>query len=137
VRLISGKLMQLMRGYVYNIGDRKILAFGGGQSDDKDIRIKAKTWWKEEIPTVEEIERAKLNLSRTNNVVDYIITHEPPAFMKEFLQIDTKQKSEMSAYFDDLRNTCNFKKWFFGKCHMNKVIPPQYHALFNDIVVIE
>ena len=52
VRVISGRLMQLMRGNVYKLGEQKILAFGGGQSEDIDMRHDGGTWWKDEIPTV-------------------------------------------------------------------------------------
>lgn len=136
VRVISGRLMQLERGYVYKIGDQKIFAFGGGQSDDLDIRRAADTWWKEEIPTVEEIDRAVKSLEASGNIVDYIITHEPPASLKDFLQIDMEQKSEMSTYFDNLRLNCKFKRWFFGKCHINKAIPPQYQAIFDTVIIL-
>ena len=30
-----------------------------------------------------------------------------------------------------------FTKWFFGKAHKNKVIPPKYHCLFDEVVQIE
>ncbi|HNX64743.1 MAG TPA: metallophosphoesterase [Oscillospiraceae bacterium] len=137
VHIISGRLMHLMRGNIYKIGDTRLLAFGGGQSDDADLRKTANTWWKEEVPEQSEIDYAKERLKSTGNIVDYIVTHEPPASLKDFLQIDTEQKSEMGAYFDSLRTECRFKRWFFGKCHMNKVIPPQYHAVFNDIIKID
>ena len=136
VRVISGKLMQLMRGSVFTFGDQKIFAFGGGQSDDMDIRRGANTWWAEEVPTIEEIQSAVRTLEKNGNIVDYIVTHEPPSSLKEFLQIDTEQKSEMSTYFDEIRTKCKFKRWFFGKSHMNKVIPPQYHAVFDDVIII-
>ena len=137
VHIISGRLMHLMRGSLYKIGDTKLLAFGGGQSDDADIRKPANTWWKEEVPEQSEIDYAKERLKSTDNIVDYIVTHEPPASLKDFLQIDTEQESEMGAYFDSLRTECRFKRWFFGKCHVNKIIPPQYHAVFNDIIKID
>lgn len=137
VRVISGKLRQLMRGYVFTLGDRKIFTFGGGHGDEADIRKEANTWWKDEVPTEEEIARAKLSLSKNKNTVDYIITHEPPASIRHFLQIDTHQQSEMSSYFDEIKSTCYFKRWFFGKYHKNKIIPPQYQGVFDDVIKID
>lgn len=133
-QVISGNLIHLMRGNVYNLGDTKIFAFGGGQSDDKSIRKEANTWWEEEVPTQQEIDFGKSNLNKNKNVVDYIVTHEPPATLKEFLRIDERHKSEMGTYFDTLRTECTFKKWFFGKCHTDKIVPPQYYAVFNDVI---
>lgn len=137
VRVISGKLRQLMRGEIFDIDGKKIFAFGGGQSDDMDIKRERNMWWEAEVPTEEEIELAKGRLEEVGNTVDYIVTHEPPATIKEFLQIDTEQKSEMGAYFDILKTTCTFKAWFFGKCHLNRTIPPKYQAVFDDVAVIK
>ena len=136
-RAITGKLIQLMRGNVYKLGDRKIFTFGGGQSDDIDIRREAETWWPQENPAPEEIDLAIRNLQANGNVVDYIITHEPPFSIKDFLQLDTERKNEMTAYFDIVKSTCRFKSWFFGKYHINKTISQQYHAVFDDVVVID
>ena len=27
--------------------------------------------------------------------------------------------------------------WFFGKAHINKIIPPKYHCLFDDVVCLK
>lgn len=136
-KIISGKLVYLQRGYIYTLGDRKILAFGGGHSDDIDIRRESNTWWKEEAVSAEEIKRCEKNLEQSGNIVDYIITHEPPASLNEFLSIRRETKTEMNAYFDILKSKCRFKRWFFGKYHINKVIPPQFHALFDDLIFID
>jgi len=136
-RVISGNLRQLMRGELFDIDGKKIFAFGGGQSEDKDIKKEQNNWWENETPTEEEIENAIDNLLSAGNKVDYIVTHEPPATLKEFLQVDTKQKSEMGAYFDKLKDSCEYIKWFFGKCHINRSIPPKYQAVFDEAFIIE
>lgn len=137
VRIISGKLMQLIRGSVYEIQGKKIFAFGGGQSDDMDIRRGANTWWKAEIPNAENILNGRKNLEKYNYSFDYIVTHEPPSSIKDFLQVDTEQRSEMGAFFDEIKDKCSFKCWFFGKYHINKTISSQYQALFNNTAVIK
>ncbi len=136
-RVISGNLRQLMRGEVFDIDGKKIFAFGGGQSDDRDIKKAQNKWWKEEVPTVEEISEAAEHLAAVDNSVDYIVTHEPPATIKEFLQVDTEQKSEMGAYFDELKTSCVYKMWYFGKCHINRSIPPKYQAVFDEVMIIK
>ena len=30
-----------------------------------------------------------------------------------------------------------FKGWFFGKLHLNKLIPPKYHAVYDNIIVAD
>lgn len=136
VRNITGNLMHAVRGSVFRIGDTKIFAFGGGQSDDKDIRRESNTWWEEELPTLEEIKKGKDELLRNDNIVDYIITHEPPASLRDFLEIHGGKMTEMHAFFNELRDTCKFKRWYFGKIHKNKTIPLQFQALFDEVSVI-
>lgn len=138
VRVISGNVRMLERGYVYQIDGKSFFTFGGGQSDDMDLRREAGTWWPQEQPSQEELDRARENLEQNGNQVDYIISHEPPASLLEFLQIRLpEQITELTAYFDQIRSNCRFRTWFFGKCHLNKVIPPQFHAVFDDVIEIE
>ena len=60
-QLISGNLVHLMRGQIYTIEGKKILAFGGGHSQDYDYR-KMHNWWIQEQPTHEEIIESINNL---------------------------------------------------------------------------
>lgn len=136
VRVISGNLMQLMRGSVFQLDDMKIFTFGGGLSADKEIYRESGTWWHEELPTAEEIKTGAENLKKNDNIVDYIITHETPSALKDFLDIDTDQMSETHAFFNYVQENCRFKRWFFGKCHKNKTIPTKFQAIFDDVMIL-
>jgi len=137
VRVISGKLMQLVRGSIYDIQGYSIFAFGGGQSKEMDTRLDCNTWYEAELPTNDEISSAVGNLKFRENTVDYIITHEPPGSLKEFLSFEAHERSRMHAFFDAIKNECTFKMWFFGKLHKNKLIPPKYNCLFDDVIQIK
>lgn len=137
VRLISGRLIQLMRGQVFSIEGKKIFTFGGGHSQDFDIRQESMTWWEREQPTPFEIDEAIHNLEKHRNKVDYIITHEPPTAVKKCLDVDTFEYLEVHAFFDEVIKQCRFKKWYFGKCHIDRVISPKFHALFNEAAKLE
>ncbi|MCL2057313.1 MAG: metallophosphoesterase [Oscillospiraceae bacterium] len=132
VRRISGKLMHLCRGGVFEVDGNKIFAFGGGSSDDADIREETGTWWKEELPEPWEIEAAGKNLEAHGNTVDYIITHQSSMKIKSLLQIGDSDMNPMDAFFDEVREKVSFKKWFFGSFHMDKQIPPGETALFQS-----
>ena len=43
----------------------------------KFFRVNHVSWWKEELPTEEEMQEGLNNLKRYDNKVDYIITHSP------------------------------------------------------------
>lgn len=137
VNVISGNLMRMKRGSVFDLQGHKFFAFGGGQTGEIDIRREYKTWFEEELPTGEEIKTAAENLEAAGNEVDYIITHEPPASLKEFLDFEARQICHMHTFFDKVKDECSFKMWFFGKVHKNKVIPPKYRCLFDETVVIK
>jgi len=132
---ISGNLYHLMRGQIYTIEGKKILAFGGGHSQDYDYR-KTQNWWIQEHPTHEEIIDSINQLSVYDNYIDYIITHEPPASLKDCLGVDVLQRLEIHAFFEDLIKACHYEKWFFGKCHTDKYIPMKFYAVFEDVLPV-
>ena len=137
VNVISGRLMHMKRGSMFNLQGHKFFAFGGGQTKEIDIRQDSETWWEEELPTPEEVKKGVEVLNKNGNAADYIITHEPPASMKEFLDFEVRQISHMHTFFDAVKNDCKFKMWYFGKVHKNKLIPPRYQCLFDEVVCIE
>lgn len=135
-RVIAPNIVHLMRGQIYTIENKKIFTFGGGHSQDIDFR-RNQDWWEREQPTHEEIKEAMLNLEKHNNTVDYIITHEPPASLKDCLGVDVFQRLEVHAFFEDIIKTCKYEKWFFGKCHIDKHIPIKFYALFNNVTPLK
>ena len=78
VHFIEDNIIHLMRGQVFEIDNKRIFTFGGGNSIDKQWRIEGRIWWKEEMPSKEEYEEGLLNLERVENKVDYIFTHTAP-----------------------------------------------------------
>ncbi len=137
VRVISGRLMQMKRGGIFNLQGLSFFAFGGGQSKDLDIKTDNNTWYKDELPTSQEIQQGAFNLQNIGNKIDYIITHEPPGSLKAFLDFETQEQSTMHIFFDAIKNDCVFNMWYFGKLHKNKLIPPKYTCIFDDVACIK
>ena len=131
-RVIAPNLVHLLRGEIYEICGKTFFTFGGGHSQDFEYRT-AENWWEREQPTPQEILAAAENLKKHHHTVDYIITHEPPASLKDCLRVDTMQRLEVHAFFEDLTQLCNFHQWYFGKCHFNRYVPMKYYAVFDDI----
>lgn len=77
VHRISNKIIHLIRGEVFSIDEKKILAIGGAESDDKDYRTNYLSWWRQETITQHDIERA-LETSSQHNRIDCVITHTCP-----------------------------------------------------------
>lgn len=136
-RIIGKNIVHLMRGQVYTIEDKKIFTFGGGNSQDFIFRSEGENWWKREQPSHEEIIEAIENLRQNDNTVDYIITHEPPASLKDCLGVDVLQRLEVHALFEDMIKSCTYSKWFFGKCHIDKHIPIKFYSIFNNVTPLK
>lgn len=137
VQYIGEKIIHLMRGYVYDICGRSFFAFGGGFSIDKMYRREGISWWPREMPSEEEHERGRENLARVGNQVDYIITHTAPRDIATLLVPRLYPGEEsLQYYFQDLAETVDFEKWYFGHWHMDRVLG-KYVGLYDEIVRIE
>lgn len=135
VREISGKLKYLCRGQIFRLEDSTIFTFGGGESKDLDERHGA--WWSSELPTLEEVRAARETLAGNGNQVDYIITHQCSRKIKKFLTMNDNEVNVLDTFFDEVRETCRYKRWFFGSYHINKPIPPRELALFDAVNPIQ
>lgn len=136
VHNISGRLYHLIRGGVFTIEDDKYFVFGGGESDDYEERVTANNWWKEEQPTKEEVEIAEKNLEAVGYNVDYIITHDAPRALNGVVDIDADKQSFIHMFLDSVCKKCKFSVWYFGKYHMDKIVPPRYRAMFHDVTAV-
>ncbi len=134
--VIAPNIFHMMRGEIFTIDDMTFFAFGGGHSQDFEFR-QGRNWWQREQPTHGEIRRAIHNLNRYDAKVDYIITHEPPASLKDCLGVDVQQRLEIHTFFEDIIKECSYKKWFFGKCHMDRFIPMKFYAVFENVIPVE
>ena len=59
------------------------------------------------------------------------------AFPAGPVEIVLQQRLEIHAFFEDIIKTCHYKKWFFGKCHIDKHIPIKFYALFNNVTPLK
>ena len=81
VHKIKFDIIHLMRGQVFTIEGKRILALGGADSRDKEKRLEyeqnsgRKVWWEQERIRRNDITEATKNLRKYGNKVDYAITH--------------------------------------------------------------
>ncbi|MDR0738615.1 MAG: metallophosphatase family protein [Oscillospiraceae bacterium] len=137
VQHICGNLYRLMRGHIYNLDGHSIFVFGGGESLEKEARLQENKWWKEEMPTSEEISFAIKNLDSVNRKVDYILTHEPPGSIKNLIEKKVSNRLNfINTFFDSISKDVNFKTWFFGSLHTDKKFTSKYTAVFNKLIKI-
>ena len=138
VHFIKPDVIHLMRGQVFEIEGNTVFTFGGATSIDKYRRREGVSWWKEEVPSYEELDEGIANLKRYGNKVDYIITHScgeralmyPPLRTRTF-QMGRYPENQMLSYFEDI---VRYKKWYFGHYHMDGKLNDELRVLYHDIV---
>lgn len=137
VHKISENVYHLMRGQIFQLDGLRVFVFGGGESPDKDMRIEHVTWWKEELPSREEILEAAHNLQAADFQVDVILTYEPPSRIKEFMHLKTKEFTKtngLNIMLEEICNSCQYRRWYFGSLHHDKVLTSVHTAVFRQIL---
>ncbi|MBQ8248745.1 MAG: metallophosphoesterase [Clostridia bacterium] len=136
VHKVDEGIYHLIRGEAYTINGKKIFVFGGARSHDKDIRTEGKNWWKTEMPSDREYENAERNLEKYNFNFDYVITHCAPTSIQRKLA-PTYEINRLTDYFENVKLTISYKKWFFGHYHRDEIVDEKYIAIFNSVSKID
>lgn len=138
-RVISGNLRQLVRGHVFEISGKKIFVFGGGSGEENGgtAPCSEKLRFRYESPEESELAEADERLAACGGEVDYIVSYEPPQSIAEFINVGASQADKVSAYLEKTKNGVKFTRWFFGKYHQNKFIPPRFAAVFDKVIDAE
>lgn len=135
-QVISGNLVHLLRGEIYDIEEHSYFVFGGGESDDVEFRRPGVSWWPQEMPTEEEMHRALEHLAERDNRVDYILTHVPTltaaARLNPRLAVDG-----VSLFLGGVEQSVTCKRWFFGSLHRDQIISEKRRAVFEQVVAVE
>lgn len=158
VHEIRPSILHLMRGEVFELEGLKFFAFGGASSHDiqggiierdsenyrEEIkkaedsglpyRINHLSWWKEELPSEEEMKNGRNNLKKYNNKVDFVITHSPPASVVALLGSGLYNQDILTRYLEEIRATIKYKKWFSGHMHVNRCVNNEDLILYEQII---
>lgn len=137
VHRIEGNLLHLMRGQVFNIEGNSIFTFGGGESNDKDIRSEEGLYWREELPSPWEMAQGAAKLDEIGCKVDYIITHEPPKLVKSAMLLRegaSDKVNKLNGFLEEIGRGCQYKKWYFGSMHEDRAVTPNHTCVFKKLV---
>ena len=157
VHFIRPSVIHLMRGQIFNIESKTFWTFGGASSHDirdgileiddprikkwrymssKQFRVNHLSWWKEEMPSDEEMEEGRKNLENINNKVDFIVTHCGPTSSMALYSHGGYKPDILTKYFEEIHQKVDFKKWFIGHYHANYAINDKEIILYEQIVRI-
>ena len=150
VHKISDNIYHLMRGEVFSICGKKILALGGGESNDTSGRIEHKTWWADERISKEDYDNAVANLSKYNNKVDIVISHMPPTKILPLIEEDLTCCGEelpwyivpklipriSNEYLQNIADVVECDKWFYGHIHLDNKFG-KFISIYDRIIELK
>lgn len=161
IREIRPSVFMLERGEIFNLGGKYLFAFGGAKSHDirdgilsptdfeseeafetaydewrcsKQFRVEGISWWKQEMPTAEEMERGKKNLEAhiaRNRKIDFFITHDAPAGDSYYFGF---KADKLNIYLQQMEHLAKPKKIFYGHLHENKKVFENHFLLYEQII---
>ena len=161
VQFVRDNIIHLTRGQVFEVEGHTFFTMSGGAShdidagilepDDSDFKKKKKqldmkmalyrvnhlSWWKEEMPSDEEYAEANKNLDANNRTADYIITHSAPSSSLDVLGRGFYKADALTDYLETVKQTCTFKRWFFGHYHENQIIEKNMLLLYENIICFD
>lgn len=159
VHKIRPSVIHLMRGEVFEIDGKKIWAFGGASSHDigdgildpienkekikkwnkqpyRMFRVNHQSWWKEELPSNEEMNNGLRNLLEHDDDVDFIVTHCAPQQVASLFSHGLYKPDILTSYFAAIAEDTKYTKWFFGHYHDDRQIMGKFIMLYEQIIRI-
>ena len=118
---------------MYEIEGKRIFVMGGASSHDKQYRTEGKSWWRQELPSQTELDRARANLDAAGWTVDIGITHCAPTG----IALSMKRHNEadrLTDFLQTVREKLEFHYWLFGHYHRNEIIDEKYVLLYEQLV---
>lgn len=138
VHRIAPNIVHLMRGQIFTIEGKTFFTMGGAYSIDKALRKEGVNWWAEELPNNDDYRTARETLEKCGYKVDYVITHTVPESVIYYIgHVPDSHDAELTGYFEWLYRKLEFKKWFAGHFHVNRLVRDNVQILLDDVEVIE
>lgn len=160
VQRIRENVIHLMRGQVFTLQGARFFTFGGARSHDIQdgildpeeknfqtefrrlrrrrafFRVKHVSWWEEELPGETEKEEGRRNLEQSQWQVDFIVTHCAASSIQALLSAGAYQPDPLTEYLDEIRQRCQYRKWFFGHYHDNRNVTDRDILLYEQMIRI-
>ena len=160
-QMIRPHIYHLMRGYVYDFCGKKFFCMGGASSHDiqdgilniddyaseyefhkvyqrmsrqnKMFRINHVSWWKEELPSQQEMDFGLKALAKHDNKVDFVLTHCLPQEIAAIFSYGQYEPDSLTMYLNTiLHNGLQFNGWYCGHYHIDNDFMSKFHIRYYD-----
>ena len=138
VHRIRKNVLHLMRGEIFTVEGKTLFAMGGAYSTDRYLRREGVSFWREELPSDAEYKRASENLKRHGYGVDLVLTHTAPTeIIRRMGRFPDAHDRELTGFLEWIMYSVRFSHWFFGHWHRDLFLPPNFRAVYLDLVPVE
>lgn len=138
IQKITENIFHLCRGSMFTLDNKKIFAFGGAESHDKQFRILGETVWNEEMPSPQEMLHGIDILEQHDWTADIVITHSLPSYIiKAYNMEQVYPPNVLTDYFQEINDRMEFGLWFSGHYHMFLQCTEKHFMIFNSIAQIK
>ena len=84
---------------------------------------------------MEELERGINALDNNGWSVDYVLTHCAPRSIQTMIA-DWYENDPLVSYLERIMVDLQFKRWYFGHYHIDKIMNDQFIALYNKVMLV-
>ena len=137
----SSLMNKLLLDALKQAGYHRLIHAENGQQ----YRILNESWWKQELPTEEEMQEGRKNLEKVNYKIDYVISHCMSTTMQETLEAlycsfgfshRCYEADILTDYFEELEQKLQYKHWYCGHYHVNQNADEKHTVLYEKILPI-
>lgn len=156
---IMPNIYHLMRGEMFTFDGKRFFCFGGASSHDirdgildpddfesvdafyavykqwsfmnRMFRVNHLSWWKQELPTQEELDHGWKTLEDNNFETDFIVSHCCPQEVASVLGF--RESDNLTSWFNEVAHKTKFEKWHFGHYHDETKVYGKFVLHYTDI----
>ena len=158
IQRIRPHVLHLTRGQLFHLGGHTLFTMGGASSHDiadgilnpadpdfqeqyqalrsagASFRVNHRSWWRQELPSLQEYREARETLARCGWQADYIVTHCAPTSVQAELLGSACRNDPLTDFLEEVNTKATFHRWLFGHYHQNRVIRNRFILLWEQIV---
>lgn len=122
---IRSSLFYMPRGSIHSINGHNFMAFGGSYSIDKSSRRVGTSWWPEEMPTIQDLDKAIETYDNFDGDIHTLLSHDAPyeADMHKLLS-----ENAYSRIFKDAEHVRKTITNLVYKIHPDTIFHGHYHV---------
>lgn len=99
-------------------------------------REEGKSWWKQEMPTEDEMRHGMKTLEKHGKKVDFIVSHDGPASDIAVLGGGKLKQDPLTKYFEEIKQSADYSCWFFGHHHETRRLSEKDFVVYEQIIRI-